>query len=1481
MPANEQTWRNTRLLHVVFGVSAVAMLVSTIWMLVADHEREWKQYQRTFRKVAVWQADAREAQERSDEFVRQQEELEEALTEARATVPDRSLIDVFVALVEENGSGRQRDLSVVEQAYEALAANPGPATRERLVGRLNDFVAAARVREENTSREMKFARADLDVVRSTHGILVGEGAAPERIAEAQGRIDEVAARVDERTRLYQEANTYRVALERTLAAINEPVSQVERALDAHQRSLEQLIQTRQQQVITPAEQLLTMPILDAFSSPLRIDQIWLPQLTLNNNFRDVARFDRCTTCHQGIDVTAPGSASEPGFVPQIETTFLLDTPAPDAAGEVAGDDATRTVRDVYGMDLAPQGLIDPQAVTINVVRPYSRAAAAVQVEGDRPLAPQSLEWTNPPGTGSSGRSQLFQFPPGLQPGDVIVEIGGVRILDRDRAHTYLLDVVNWGQPLEIKVRRGLPHPFSTHPRLDLYLGSTSPHQKGDFGCTICHQGQGSATSFQWASHTPNTPRQERGWVRDHQWFENHHWILPMFPERFVESTCLQCHHDVVELAPSARFPDPPAPKVMRGYELVRDNGCFGCHEILGFNGPTVRIGPDLRTEPSYAPAAIEMLTDPGLTDDQRQMAAALVDDPTDAALRRRLAQSIGEMMAEAKSNDDAPPLHERTVLMAELIGARDETPGAMRRVGPSLRYVASKVSPEFLYDWIREPKHFRPSTNMPQFFGLFEHLEPKYSPEASVHTEGEAEVAAHAARQEPHRTAQLESIEIHSLVAYLESRSQPFAYLERPAEVDQPPSEERGRELFQLRGCLACHSHEAFPEAVSDFGPDLSRLGSKLTGAEGAKWLYTWLREPSTYHARTRMPDTFLLPERSEIDGRAAVTDPAADIAAFLLAGDGSQEPWTPLPAPEIDPEVKRELLLEYLRGVFTERQANEIADTGVPENLAADLKGDERLLVGISSLPEDERQQRQLEYLGSRTIRKYGCFGCHDIPGFEDAKPIGTGLADWGRKDPARLAFEQVNQLVSRLYGHGGHLDIDSLDADTGFFMQSLLAHQREGFLWQKLRMPRSYDYETTQKKMYSERLRMPKFNFTPDEVEAVMTFVLGLVADPPELEYVYRPDPTQQAVVDGRKVLEKYNCGGCHVLEMESWQFEYDPEELPGPPPFNDYAFLRPNFTPEALAASEATDPRGMGHASAHGMPLVDGEGVPIEDEDDDGNPLFFFTLWQEKAINGDAWRVGDQVPVSLGQLIKRRDPVGGFLARLIYPLALEQELAVNPNAKASDAWGWVPPPLVGEGHKVQTDWLYQFLLDPQPIRPAVVLRMPKFNMSPDEATSLVNYFAAVDGARHPYVADPRTRPSHLAAAEAARPGRLDDALKLVTDNNYCVKCHLIGDFTPEGSIKALAPNLDDVHRRLRPEYVRDWIANPQRILPYTGMPVNFDPHELKGQELFEGSSLEQLEAVVDLLLNFNSFMAGRNPIAPMIQPAPPAEQAAGGGE
>jgi hypothetical protein len=110
----------------------------------------------------------------------------------------------------------------------------------------------------------------------------------------------------------------------------------------------------------------------------------------------------------------------------------------------------------------------------------------------------------------------------------------------------------------------------------------------------------------------------------------------------------------------------------------------------------------------------------------------------------------------------------------------------------------------------------------------------------------------------------------------------------------------------------------------------------------------------------------------------------------------------------------------------------------------------------------------------------------------------------------------------------------------------------------------------------------------------------------------------------------------------------------------------------------------------------------------------------------------------------------------------------------------------------------------------------------------------------------------------------------MKIVTNNNYCVKCHLVGDYSPPGSLKALAPQLERVHERLRPDYVHDWIANPKRLLPYTGMPVNIPHDKPVSQDLYVGDSEQQVGALTDLLMHYDEFTKRQFSLEPYLPQA-----------
>lgn len=1567
MPATEKTWYDQIRLHVIFGITSIVMLAATIWLVWKDHNDEWKRWQLADRKRVAWTLNAQLAQAQADTKSRLQK-LNADLLAARSTTIDSALLKRFQQLVE-NEDKRLAGLgqAVSPANFTALhgvmaqleASSPGTSAaasaRENVLGALGSFTREARRRENALVTKKKFAAADQTAAVSARGIAVGEG---KSTVEIEKQIESLAAQIAQLDADVAAAKDYRTALESIVADIKSGESEIEKQIAEISANINRLEGNIGANTTNVGEWVTRAPVLDAlYSGTIKLDQIWLPDMKINYNFSQVARYDRCINCHRAIDKTLPGSAVEPAYpaipraervrelqlaTPELEQTlvalFGVSLEAPDAndpakvvvadvqedgfassAGLQKGDillevgdesigsmaqvesylvepnnwgatqplriqrgDAqlsldlkTPTVESVYGIRLAEYGQVEPDAVTIQVVFPESLAAVA-----------------------------------GFQMGDIIRAISDGKVESAADVDHYLLQVVNWGEKIPVRIERGLNQPFTSHPRLDLFVGSVSPHKKGEMGCTICHDGQGSATEFKWASHTPNDPEQALDWSRRHGWFDNHHWIFPMLPARFIESNCLKCHHEVVDLQPSERFPEPPAPKLVQGYELVREYGCYGCHEINGFDGPTKRIGPDLRNEPNYSAVAAQILQDQGLSDDERAWATNLVARPDDREVREQLALAIRQDAQLADSDDTAGDvrLAKSTHTLADLLKDID-APGTLRKVGPSLRHLDSKVDFEWLYSWIRKPSDFRPTTRMPQFFGHVNHLSTEGEDFVIVDAEGNVQKMS-----DREYTERFEAIEIRALSEFLLSNSQTFAYADAPKNVTEMPSAERGRWAFESRGCLACHSHEAFPGIASTHGPDLSRVSAKFGTPKGQRWLYSWLKQPNRYHARTVMPNLFLDPiTQTDPAGNPTgkVTDPAADITAFLL---GEPANWQPQNVParnELTADeaaALNQLTTVWLSASFPRRRAEDYAKNGIPERLAATVKVDEQTLIGMT--PEN-RTQKQLTYVARRSLSRYGCFGCHDIPGYEGDKPIGTPLANWGRKESAQLAFENVGTFLA-MHGingdqtpdaHGGHdagghgLDPRAFDPDTGFFVQSLNSHQRQGFLWQKLRMPRAFDFETTRNKRYDERLRMPKFRFNAQELEAVMTFVLGLTSEAPDQRYIYKPDARQEAIVQGRHVLDKYNCAGCHILDMERWDIAFSPDRFEEPPTTADFPFLAPKVTEAELQASLKPDRRGLLHAQIHGMPtrnpetgelnLVDEDGVPIEPDDTESEPFFEFQLYDHAVVSGAARLVGVQnllIPAARdasGPLQGQAFPArGGDLTRYLFPRVIAEEHKTNPSAIPNEAWGWLPPPLHNEGEKVQTEWLHDFLMDPTAIRPAVVMRMPNFHMSADEARKLVNYFAAKRNATFPYEYNERRRDDYLAASEAAHPGLFDDAMKIVTDANYCVKCHSVGDFQVKGAIRTLGPNLDEVYRRLRPDYVRRWIASPQRILPYTGMPVNI-PYAPEGphfggvnQQLFPGTSEAQLDGLVDLLMNFDEFAKRKTSVKSLVKEPPPAE-------
>lgn len=130
-------------------------------------------------------------------------------------------------------------------------------------------------------------------------------------------------------------------------------------------------------------------------------------------------------------------------------------------------------------------------------------------------------------------------------------------------------------------------PLRTHP-YSAALGDVQRdnrwerrHKFADFGCTVCHDGQGRGLD-EFHSHGSDHywPEPMLGYVTQHGWRSD---LEPKLKgTEYMQARCAQCHTE-------ENFPGTPL--VARGRQLFFGTNCYGCHRIEGLSEGT--LGPDL------------------------------------------------------------------------------------------------------------------------------------------------------------------------------------------------------------------------------------------------------------------------------------------------------------------------------------------------------------------------------------------------------------------------------------------------------------------------------------------------------------------------------------------------------------------------------------------------------------------------------------------------------------------------------------------------------------------------------------------------------------------------------------------------------------------------------------------------------------------------------------------------------------------------
>ena len=354
-----------------------------------------------------------------------------------------------------------------------------------------------------------------------------------------------------------------------------------------------------------------------------------------------------------------------------------------------------------------------------------------------------------------------------------------------------------------------------------------------------------------------------------------------------------------------------------------------------------------------------------------------------------------------------------------------------------------------------------------------------------------------------------------------------------------------------------------------------------------------------------------------------------------------------------------------------------------------------------------------------------------------------------------------------------------------------------------------------------------------------------------------------------------------------------------------FHDFALqklleIRPPAQAWTGHQYEVADSDGKGvklpTAKFRGMLMMTPENSPFYDEDDPETWQYSFTTWEPASLTkpGSEVDAGLKLPGSLfvtqqSHLVNLKKAQTGGFAEWLVRRSMGDEF--NPKA-FDDAWQNGPPPLFGEGFKVQTEWLYRFLREPDQIRFLKTgLRMPKFNMSAEEARILANYFAAADGAIYPYEAIPQSDKGYLAEMQelfkANHPTRASEQSYLqeswqMLSTTLCIKCHSVGgrEFSaaPNDPNVTHAPNLDRINSRLRPDWLSVWVSNPKWMTPYTAMPIPFPKGQKQYAPLFGTDAESQTIGVRDALMNYYRLLEkNTEPLPPWRDPAAAAAEQA----
>ena len=164
--------------------------------------------------------------------------------------------------------------------------------------------------------------------------------------------------------------------------------------------------------------------------------------------------------------------------------------------------------------------------------------------------------------------------------------------------------------------------------------------------------------------------------------------------------------------------------------------------------------------------------------------------------------------------------------------------------------------------------------------------------------------------------------------------------------------------------------------------------------------------------------------------------------------------------------------------------------------------------------------------------------------------------------------------------------------------------------------------------------------------------------------------------------------------------------------------------------------------------------------------------------------------------------------------------------------------PPNLGGIGEKLTVKAMQGVIDGKTRSRPWMALRMPMF--APEHVKGLGSSLAAIDGVS-PHQDETPTKGE---SAESTGDDDIEIGRQLVGRTGLnCVSCH---DIRGVASIGVRGPDLAKVPNRVREEWFRMWLTDPQRFAPGTRMPTVFFGGKSAAPQVLDGDPERQIDAL-----------------------------------